>query len=175
MIPVCIYMVCWTRFTLCKMLGFPIGKHHFSQSGKRVQQTMVLDSPKGWPNDFSSEFRFIFIGFPCSFWLEFLNIRKVSSSIAKLNVTKVGNPVQQIIVLDSPDWCQKRFLQNSGSFSLDIHDFLNGIPEHPESKFLHWETQGYEDRKPQSKRAWNSNEDEPEFWEKVNRSAFWVV
>ncbi len=25
--------------------GFPIGKHHFLQSGKRVQQTVVLDSP----------------------------------------------------------------------------------------------------------------------------------
>ena len=44
-------------------VSFPIEKHHFLQSGKRVQQTMVLDSPNALSTYFSSEFRFIFIVF----------------------------------------------------------------------------------------------------------------
>ena len=58
-----IRMVCWTRFLNSKKVSFPIGKLNFLQSGKRVQQTMVLDSPKGRPNYFCSESCSIFIVF----------------------------------------------------------------------------------------------------------------
>ena len=48
-----------------KKTGFPIGKHYFLQSGKRVQQTMVLDSPNGCPNYLVSEFHSISLSFSC--------------------------------------------------------------------------------------------------------------
>ncbi len=40
---------------------FPIGKHYFLQSGKRVQQTLCFHAFGGGQNCISTEFHFIFI------------------------------------------------------------------------------------------------------------------
>ena len=82
-------------------------KHYFLQSGKRVQQTRQIQTKTGWVNYFFSKLCFTFIGFPCSFWLEFCEHRKITFSVTKLNVTKVGNRVQQTRVLAKSKWTPK--------------------------------------------------------------------
>ncbi len=62
---------------------FPIETHYFLQSGKRVQQTMVLDSPKGCPIYFISGFRWIFIVFINDSLSWPLDSKKISFPIEK--------------------------------------------------------------------------------------------
>ncbi len=73
----------WTWFLNLKKVSFPIRKHYFSQSGKRVQQTMVLDSPMEqdfaksavWTVDLSQKTNVC--------WTRFLNPRMLSFSMGK--------------------------------------------------------------------------------------------
>ncbi len=78
--------------------------------------------------------------------MKFLNIQRISFSVTKLNVTKVGNRVQQTMVLANPNGRQKWFPAHFQSIFIGFHAILNEIPEHPKSKFLGYETQCYEGR-----------------------------
>ncbi len=94
-------------FSVLQKVEFHNGETLIFAKWKTRSANIVNIIEKSWADYFFAEFWFIFIGFPCSFWLGILNFEKVSFSVTKLNVTEVGNLVQQTMVLASPNGRQK--------------------------------------------------------------------
>ncbi len=122
-------MVCWTWFPTFVTLSFVTEELTFSkfripnQKYYETQRkwTTILGKSK-WPSPFSLGFMFFLIGIP--------ELQKVGFSVTKLNVKKVGNRVQQTMVLDSPKWCQKWFPAKFWFVFIGfINDFRQRIPE----------------------------------------------
>ncbi len=90
-----IYMVCWTRFQLCKRLAFPIGKFNILQSVKRVQQTMQIQTEFMcyFTENVKRHAFFVCIYLVC--WTRFPLCKKLTFPFGKLNDLQSLKRVQQ--------------------------------------------------------------------------------
>ncbi len=138
-------MVCWTRFPLCgKCCCFLIGNMIFCKMGnafskpykykwKNLGEWLLSQNPGSLVSMLFS------IGIPERRKSKFLGYETQC-----YEGRKSRSADRQIA---SPNWCQKWFPQNPGSFPLDIHALFEWNSCTPENKFLHYETQCYEGRK----------------------------